>query len=153
MSRKIEVLTRILSNARIVHLEAHIDHEQSDDIKKFRMSVSCVEDELLKDKDSDIYTRIVKMGVMVDVYQKDEEKAFAQFKILVEARAFDSLGDKAEKKFQDELLGDCVVTAYEYAKNELYSVMHSMAIQPLVLPTANRKNLMRSVKALAKDSS
>ena len=117
MSRKIEVLTRILSNARIVDLEAHIDHEQSDDIKKFSMSVSCVEDELLKDKDSDIYTRIVKMGVMVDVYQKDEEKAFAQFKILVEARAFDSLGDKAEKKFQDELLGDCVVTAYEYALN------------------------------------
>ena len=76
MSRKIEVLTRILSNARIVDLEAHIDHEQSDDIKKFSMSVSCVEDELLKDKDSDIYTRIVKMGVMVDVYQKDEEKAF-----------------------------------------------------------------------------
>ena len=32
MSRKIEVLTRILSNARIVDLEAHIDHEQSDDI-------------------------------------------------------------------------------------------------------------------------
>ena len=39
MSRKIEVLTRILSNARIVDLEAHIDHEQSDDIKKFSMSV------------------------------------------------------------------------------------------------------------------
>lgn len=98
MARRVEVLTKIMTENRTRSISAQISNDQFSPITNFSISLTPVDIESQHISETNSYAKIIVLGIDISVFQKEDSNPIASINIEVDGKAMCTIATQEEQK-------------------------------------------------------
>ena len=152
MSRKAEALTQILVDTRIRELKAKTSADTKGIVDHFTFALSPISCTTKTVKATNLHAKLITLGIGIDLFNENEDNAFASVKIVVDSKAAITIDGNADIKLYNELLKTVASSSYEFARNKISSLLYNMDIEDTVLPAVDQRKLVSLFQKIEKEN-
>lgn len=146
MARRVEVLTKIMTENRTRSISAQISNDQFSPITNFSISLTPADIESQHISETNSYAKIIVLGIDISIFQKEDSNPIASINIEVDGKATCTIATQEEQKVYDDLLKSVITSSYEYGKNKISALLYDMNIYEIPLPAINQRKLINLYK-------